>query len=180
MRSDSLSAVVVRHAIADITLACRREEAGYVSVLGVMFGVCREFGGTRLEQRQCPWFTSLADLLVQFLDGECRELGDVRLVLDGLSLFQRQVLEAARRVPWGTCVTYTELAAASGHPGAVRAAASVMRGNRFPLVVPCHRVIRKDGMIGGFSGRISGAPVELKRKLLAREGVELPHKLRQQ
>ncbi|MBN1129711.1 MAG: MGMT family protein, partial [Chitinispirillaceae bacterium] len=61
------------------------------------------------------------------------------------------------------------LAEMAGFPGAARAAASVMRKNPFPLVIPCHRVVRSDGSVGGFMGKRKGAAVALKKRLLARE-----------
>ena len=63
-------------------------------------------------------------------------------------------------------MTYGGLAAAVGVPGGARAVGNVMAGNPFPLVIPCHRVIRSDGSLGGFGG---GLP--MKRALLEMEGV---------
>jgi methylated-DNA-[protein]-cysteine S-methyltransferase len=57
----------------------------------------------------------------------------------------------------------------SGFPRAVRAVASVMRNNRFPLAVPCHRVVKKNGAVGGFGGQIKGSKVNLKRRLIESE-----------
>jgi methylated-DNA-[protein]-cysteine S-methyltransferase len=76
------------------------------------------------------------------------------------------VVDAAREVPWGDVVTYGELAAHAGYPGAARAAGSVCAGNRFWLIVPCHRVVAATG-IGGYGA--SGTA--LKRRLLELEGV---------
>jgi methylated-DNA-[protein]-cysteine S-methyltransferase len=70
-------------------------------------------------------------------------------------------------------IIYGELAENAGYPKAIRAAASVMRNNRFPLVIPCHRVIGKGGRIGGFMGATTGSAVALKKKLLRREGIVL-------
>ena len=82
--------------------------------------------------------------------------------------FERRLLEELRSVPWGEVVAYGELAALAGRPRAARAAGTFCAGNRFSLLVPCHRVVAADG-IGGYGA--SG--VELKRRLLALEGVEL-------
>lgn len=78
--------------------------------------------------------------------------------------FQRQVWEALRQIPIGETRTYQEIAQAVGRPTAVRAVASACAANPVPVVVPCHRVVRRDGDIGGYRlGR------DRKIVLLARE-----------
>lgn len=84
------------------------------------------------------------------------------------SPFRRTVMEALLRVPRGTVVSYSGLARLAGRPGAVRAAASVMARNPFPLLFPCHRVVRNDRRPGAYSGRDDDP---LKLRLLAVEGV---------
>lgn len=61
-------------------------------------------------------------------------------------------IAALRRVPFGEVIDYTGLAVAAGRPRAARAAASACATNRFCVIVPCHRVVRKDGGLGGFAG----------------------------
>ncbi len=78
---------------------------------------------------------------------------------------QRRVLAALAAVPAGSVVTYGELAARAGAPGAARAAARVMSTNRVPLVLPCHRVVPAAGGIGAH-----GWGAAVKAALLAREG----------
>ena len=92
----------------------------------------------------------------------------VRVELGERTEFQQHVLDACRRIPYGKTATYQDLARAAGRPGAARAVGSTMAQNPLPLVVPCHRVVRTDGGLGGFS---SPCGVEDKRKLLALEGV---------
>jgi methylated-DNA-[protein]-cysteine S-methyltransferase len=75
------------------------------------------------------------------------------------------VADALRRVPFGETVTYGELAALAGHPNAQRAAGTFCAGNRFPLFVPCHRVVAADGL-----GSYGSLGVDYKRRLLALEG----------
>lgn len=90
--------------------------------------------------------------------------------IDGVPVRQRSgeflehAWEVLRTVPAGAPVTYTEYAAKSGRPAAVRAAASACARNAAALFVPCHRVVRTDGSLGGFRW---GLPV--KRRLLAHE-----------
>ena len=94
--------------------------------------------------------------------------GDIHIDLSWCTPFQADLAAALLAVPWGEIVSYGEMAALAGRPGAARAAGSFCAGNRFALVMPCHRVVGATG-IGGYGE--SG--VALKRRLLALEGVEL-------
>ena len=95
---------------------------------------------------------------------------DVSIDTSHLAPFAKRVVGRCRRIAPGATLTYAELAAQCGSPKAARAVGNVMASNRFPLVVPCHRVVGSGGGLGGFS-----APqgVALKKQLLEREGVEL-------
>src|SRR5882724_9591178 len=66
--------------------------------------------------------------------------------------FRRVVLEHLREIPFGVTESYTVVARAAGNPGAVRAAGSACATNPIPLVVPCHRVVRRDGTFGQYRG----------------------------
>lgn len=90
---------------------------------------------------------------------------DVVVVDQHGGLFVQQAWAALRRIPIGETLTYTELAAAAGRPSAVRAAASACATNRTALFVPCHRVVRSDGGLGGFR-----YGTDVKRALLGFEG----------
>ncbi|MDO8632233.1 MAG: methylated-DNA--[protein]-cysteine S-methyltransferase [Phycisphaerales bacterium] len=76
---------------------------------------------------------------------------NVELDLDSFPEFRRRVLEACRRVPFSRTCSYADLARAVGSPGAARAVGGAMANNPVPLIVPCHRVLRSDGSLGGFS-----------------------------
>ena len=106
--------------------------------------------------------------LTDFLRGAEAPLDDVELDLSWTTPFQRAVADALRRVPRGEVVTYGELGALAGYPGAARAAGSFCAGNRFAVLVPCHRVVGAAGI--GSYGRTG---VGVKRRLLALEGVVL-------
>ncbi len=80
--------------------------------------------------------------------------------------FRRMVLDACRRVPFGRTCSYSDLARAAGNAKAVRAAGSAMANNPLPLFIPCHRVLKSDGSLGGFS---SLRGTEFKRRLLILE-----------
>ena len=88
--------------------------------------------------------------------------------LEWATPLQRRFAAAARAIPWGEVVSYGELAALAGRPGAARAAGSFCAENRYSLIIPCHRVVAANG-IGGYG---SAGP-DLKRRLLALEGVSL-------
>ena len=80
--------------------------------------------------------------------------------------FQIKVWEELRRIPFGTTVSYKELAEGIERPKAHRAVGSANGKNPLPIIVPCHRVIASSGGLGGYS-----AGLEVKRKLLALEGL---------
>jgi methylated-DNA-[protein]-cysteine S-methyltransferase len=94
---------------------------------------------------------------------------DFALPLDlQTSEFEHRVLEELARVPYGTTVSYGELATMAGYPGAARAVGNVMRSNQLMIVLPCHRVIGADGSLRGYGGLGSG--LDNKRWLLELEG----------
>ena len=103
-----------------------------------------------------------------FLEGADVSFDDVRLDLEGYTPFQRAVAVALRRVPRGEVVSYGELAALAGFPGAQRAVGTFCARNRFALILPCHRIVGAHG-IGGYGS----AGVAVKRRLLWLEGVVL-------
>ncbi|MEG6616591.1 methylated-DNA--[protein]-cysteine S-methyltransferase [Peptococcaceae bacterium 1198_IL3148] len=80
--------------------------------------------------------------------------------------FQRQVLESISTIPYGETRSYQQVAAMIGKPTASRAVGGALRNNRVLLVLPCHRVIRSDGSLGGFGGIENS---DWKRKFLAIE-----------
>lgn len=80
--------------------------------------------------------------------------------------FYRKVWLACARIPAGKTMSYGELARVIGHPGAARAVGQALARNPFAPAIPCHRVIRADGTIGGYSGPCG---IARKRSLLRRE-----------
>jgi methylated-DNA-[protein]-cysteine S-methyltransferase len=83
--------------------------------------------------------------------------------------FYRKVLRATARIPYGQTRSYTEMAKRAGSPRAVRATGSALGSNPLPIVVPCHRVLRSGGTLGGYGGGI-----EMKQTLLELEGALKP------
>ncbi|MCU0609523.1 MAG: MGMT family protein [Chitinispirillaceae bacterium] len=116
-----------------------------------------------------PIITRHARLITSFLAGKKVDLSSLPINLSGMTPFAKDVLTAARKIPYGKTVSYAHCAGMAGYPDAVRATASVLRSNRFPIVVPCHRVIRSDGSIGGFMGEHEGRAIALKKHLLELE-----------
>ena len=84
--------------------------------------------------------------------------------------FQIKVWNAISKIPKGKVKTYKELARSIRKPKASRAVANACGKNPFPIKIPCHRVIRSDGKLGGYSGK---GGIKTKRKLLRSEGVFL-------
>ncbi|CDZ24189.1 hypothetical protein CCDG5_1072 [[Clostridium] cellulosi] len=84
------------------------------------------------------------------------------------TLFQQKIYNALKTVPYGTTVTYGQLTSMAGVKGA-RAVGGAVSRNPIPIIVPCHRVIRSDGMIGGFCGKSN--LISLKQRLLEIEGI---------
>jgi methylated-DNA-[protein]-cysteine S-methyltransferase len=80
--------------------------------------------------------------------------------------FVQRVLRETARIPFGETRTYGEMAASAGSPKAFRAAGSALGANPIPIVVPCHRVLRSGGGLGGYGGGL-----EVKQELLTLEGV---------
>jgi len=109
-------------------------------------------------------FGDLQSRLVRYLDGE-RVAFDDGIDLSALTGFRREVLEAARNIPYGEVRSYGWLAQQVGRPRAARAVGQALARNPVPIVVPCHRVVGSDGSLTGFGGGL-----ELKRRLLEIEG----------
>jgi methylated-DNA-[protein]-cysteine S-methyltransferase len=82
--------------------------------------------------------------------------------------FKIKVWNAISKIPKGKVKTYKELARSIRKPKASRAVANACGKNPFPIKIPCHRVIRSDGKLGGYSGK---GGIKTKRKLLRSEGV---------
>ena len=161
---------LIRHAL-------RRCELGTVHVAATDRGVCGVvLGGDAAEAEvglrgMFPHADLTADHggLADTLDGVLARITDSAAAFAGpLDVrgtdFQRRVWGALGEIPSGRTVTYAELAASAGRPKAVRAAANACGANRLAVLIPCHRVVRTGGGLGGFRWG-----VERKRALLERE-----------
>jgi methylated-DNA-[protein]-cysteine S-methyltransferase len=111
------------------------------------------------------------DRMVASLRGEADDLADIPLDLRALPRFQQQVFAVVRTIPAGETMSYGEVAAAAGSPGAARAVGQALGRNPFPIVIPCHRVLAAGGRIGGFT---AAGGTAVKARMLAAEGIT-PH-----
>lgn len=103
--------------------------------------------------------------VVDYFEGKVTDF-TVALDTGDVPPFRRGVLAACEAIPYGETVTYADLARAVGKPAAARAAGGAMAHNPLPLVIPCHRVLRSDGSLGGFS---STGGLTLKERMLQLE-----------
>ncbi|MGD9711669.1 MAG: methylated-DNA--[protein]-cysteine S-methyltransferase [Thermomicrobiales bacterium] len=109
-----------------------------------------------------------ASQLREYFNGR-RHIFDLQVDLTGVTPFTRDVLNAAADVPFGHLVTYRDIARSIGKPNATRAVGNALGRNPVPVVVPCHRIVRSDHSIGGYTGGL-----DIKERLLSLEGAALP------
>ncbi|RFU69935.1 methylated-DNA--[protein]-cysteine S-methyltransferase [Bacillus sp. V59.32b] len=122
---------------------------------------CRKYPCSRKDE--LPVFSRLASLFDRYFSGEDIEF---LLPLYGSGTeFQKEVWEEIRKIPYGETKTYSEIARSINRPKAVRAVGQASRANPFPFIVPCHRVIGKNGSLTGYAG--SKTPI--KERLLKLE-----------
>ncbi|MBA3413659.1 MAG: methylated-DNA--[protein]-cysteine S-methyltransferase [Chloroflexia bacterium] len=110
-----------------------------------------------------------ADQLSEYFGGT-RQLFALPLDFQGVTPFTRSVLEATAAVAFGRLETYRGIAGRIGNPGATRAVGNALGRNPLPVVVPCHRIVRTGGGIGGYTGGLW-----IKERLLALEGAAFGH-----
>ena len=111
-------------------------------------------------------FKDTIDQLNLYFEGELKEF-EIDLKIE-TSPFSKRVYEELQKIPYGTTISYEELAKRVGNPKASRAVGNANGKNPLAIIVPCHRVIAKNGKIGGYSGGM-----DKKRKLLKLEGIYL-------
>ena len=159
---------VIRYGIAPSPL-------GFLLVAATEQGLCRvclapekaelealiqeEFAQATLQ----PADTQLQQWLQQLIDYLGGKLITLDLPCDMRgTAFQMQVWQALKNIPWGTTVSYGDLAAAINNPKAIRAVGSACGANPVALVIPCHRVVRQDGDLGGYRWGIDRKQALLK------------------
>jgi len=118
-------------------------------------------------QFEKTYFKALQQQITAYFEGVCVNFGpDIPIVLDRLSVFSSKVLTTCRKIKFGRTVSYSELAKKAGQPAASRAVGNALAKNPLPLIIPCHRVLRTDGKMGGFS---APGGISLKKRMFALE-----------
>jgi methylated-DNA-[protein]-cysteine S-methyltransferase len=135
-------------------------EAQWLSAL-MREGLCVEAASSE------AWLWEAVAQLQAYLRGELRNFR-LELDLSQGSPFAQRVWEATAQIPYGELLAYGQVARAIGSPRSTRAVGGALSRNPVPIIVPCHRVIRGDGRLGGFA-----LGSEIKRMLLEHEGVDL-------
>lgn len=131
------------------------EEGGYITHISL-----NDFCGDGYNFRQTVVLENAFKEICQYLNGK-RKSFDIPFKFDCGTVFQRKVWNALTQIPYGETRSYSDIAAAIGSPKAVRAVGSAAGKNPILIVVPCHRMIGKDGSMTGF-----GCGIEIKKKLL--------------
>ncbi len=154
---------------------------GYFGLAGTKFALCRThlpgpepkkiesrlLKNCRDAQFDISFFKILQKQIAAYFEGSCVNFSpDIPVVLDGFGGFSREVLTACREIEFGQRITYSGLAKKAGRPAASRAVGNALAKNPLPLIIPCHRVLRTDGRMGGFS---APGGINMKKRLLALE-----------
>ena len=140
-----------------------RVYAGYANGTQLLEHIAGGVGG-RLKKVSATG--RVIDTIKRYCSGENVSFASCPMDWSSLSPFQQKVLKGAIKIPYGSVATYGSLARKIGCPRGSRAVGNALARNPFPLVIPCHRIIRGDGKPGGYS---AGGGVVLKQKLLEME-----------
>ncbi len=154
---------------------------GYFGLAGTEYALCRtQLPGPKPEkikslllknfphpQLDKTFFKTLQEQITAYFDGVHINFSrDIPLGLDRFSSFGISVLTTCRDIGFGQTISYSGLAKKSGRPNASRAVGSTLAKNPLPLIIPCHRIIRSDGKMGGFS---APGGISFKKKMLELE-----------
>jgi len=122
--------------------------------------ILKAFPTARPEKKP---FEAVSKAVLGYFGGKKVDFSNIKVAIDKLRPFAKKVLTTCRGAGFGKVVTYRELAKKIGRTGAARAVGTVMAKNPLPLIIPCHRVIRSDGKLGGFS---APGGIKTKKKLI--------------
>jgi methylated-DNA-[protein]-cysteine S-methyltransferase len=163
----------------EIQVATFASELGWMAIAGVRGALSLVTFGHRRQRDalarcsrefvlfdEVEWHPELAGRLQAFAAGDPQDFRDVKIQYGQITPFGRKVFEACRRIPCGETTSYARLAEKAGRKGAARAVGNWMATNRWPLVIPCHRVICANGSLGEYS--MEAGP-QMKRQLLRME-----------
>jgi methylated-DNA-[protein]-cysteine S-methyltransferase len=158
-----------------------RTNWGYFGLAGTGSGLCRTHlpipEREKVESRilenlpraefDRSYFKNLQEKIFAYFDGTNVNFGvDIPVILNGFQGFSHRVLTACRTITFGQTTTYAGLAKKAGQPNAGRAVGNALAKNPLPLIIPCHRIIRTDGKLGGFS---APGGISLKKRMLSLE-----------
>jgi methylated-DNA-[protein]-cysteine S-methyltransferase len=164
-----ITTTVVATPVGPLRVGVRRGPDGERVVVAAFDDHFERVAARARSRHPGPWVAGESDAaaaLRRYVDGDLHALDD--LVVDaGGTPFQRRVWDVLRGIPAGSTRTYAEVAALAGSPGAVRAVGTANGANPVWVIVPCHRVVRTDGAVGGYGGG-----TDRKAWLLAHEGVD--------
>ena len=161
-----------------LQFTCFNTEWGWIAAMSSPTGLCRTILPAPDERsavnaitrgveasRQEAALGKIKDTLINYFKGnQAQFLFPIDLDLEGYTCFQKDVWETTASIPYGQLRSYGAIAAAISRPQAARAVGQALGVNRLPIIIPCHRVIRSDGSLGGFSGGL-----HWKKKLIQLE-----------
>ncbi len=147
---------------------------GKIAITATHSGISHVFLGnlevySHQAQNQTRLLTLAKDQLLEYLDGT-RKVFSLPLDWDEITGFQKDVLSITMEIPFGSVMTYSQIAKRLGKPNASRAVGGALSRNPLPILIPCHRVISSSGALTGYTGAEGIATKEL---LLGIEGLKI-------
>ena len=136
-----------------------------LSIIAICFEAQPKFGyysSHSTENKGSNLLASIADQLDQYAKGK-RKIFDAKLLLKGTN-FQKSVWNELKKIPYGKTMSYLEIGTNIAKPKAYRAVANAVGKNPISIIIPCHRIIRQSGDLGGYTGGI-----DIKKLLLSNE-----------
>ena len=128
----------------------------------VLVKIKKELKCNNLIEEKEGWENLIKDIKKYFI-GNKVDFSNWQLDLNEYTDFQRSILQTVKKIPYGKIQTYKKVAETANYPKAYRAVGNTMRNNPIPLIIPCHRVIKSDGTLGGFSGKEG---IALKKRMI--------------
>jgi len=122
-----------------------------------------DFADKYIETEEDDFTRNIKNQLLAYCKGELKKF-DIDLLVEGTE-FQKKVWEEMQKIPYGKTMTYGELAEKVGNPKGARAIGMACNKNKIPIIIPCHRVVGKNGKLTGFAGGL-----DIKEFLLRIEG----------
>jgi len=135
---------------------------GYIEKILNLSKNSKKVSSIRCHEENC---LLIENEIREYTKGRTRNI-DLKISFLSGTPFEKNIWNTAQKIPYGQTLSYGELASKSGYPGAGRAAGSALGKNPLIFIIPCHRIIKSDGSLGGFS-----AGTCLKKRLLDLEGI---------